>query len=102
IFLFSKSKNGVSAMELQRQLGVTYKTAWRMAKQIRTLFDIDGDKLDGHVEMDETYVGGRRKFSEKYDNKTPVVGAVERKGQIVARVTQDASATTYKSYFVSM
>lgn len=94
IFLFSKSKNGVSAMELQRQLGVTYKTAWRMAKQIRLLFDIDGDKLDGHVEMDETYIGGRRRMHEKFDNKTPVVGAVERKGQIVVKVTEDASSTT--------
>lgn len=94
IFLFSKSKNGVSAKELQRQLGVTYKTAWRMAKQIRTLFGADTDKLDGEVEMDETFVGGKRKWEEKFDNKTPVVGAVERKGEIVAKVTQDASATT--------
>lgn len=94
IFLFSKSKNGVSAMELQRQLGVTYKTAWRMAKQIRLLFNMDGEKLNGTVEMDETYIGGRRKMAEKFDNKTPVVGAVERGGQIRAKVTQDASSTT--------
>lgn len=94
VFLFSKSKNGVSAMELQRQLGVTYKTAWRMAKQIRLLFNMDGEKLSGTVEMDETYVGGKRKMAEKYDNKTPVVGAVERGGEIVAKVTQDASSTT--------
>jgi hypothetical protein len=40
IFLFSVSKNGVSAKELERQLGVTYKTAWRMAKQIRTLYSL--------------------------------------------------------------
>lgn len=95
IFLFSKSKNGVSAMELQRQLGVTYKTAWRMAKQIRSLFDTDGDgMLDGEVEMDETYIGGRRKMKRKFDNKTPVVGAVERNGGIVVKATQDASSTT--------
>lgn len=94
IFLFSKSKNGVSAMELQRQLGVTYKTAWRMAKQIRLLFNIDEEKLTGTVEMDETYIGGRRKLAEKYDNKTPVVGAVERGGEIIVKVTQDASSTT--------
>lgn len=94
IYLFSKSKNGVSAKELERQLGVTYKTAWRMAKQIRLLFDIDNGKLNGTVEMDETYIGGRRKLAQKYDNKTPIVGAVEREGKIVAKVTQDASSTT--------
>src|SRR3989344_1940941 len=41
IYLFAVSKNGVSAKELERQLGVTYKTAWRMAKQIRSLMDTD-------------------------------------------------------------
>ncbi len=45
IFLFSNSKNGVSAKELERHLGVTYKTAWRMAKQIRTLMKTGGLKL---------------------------------------------------------
>lgn len=93
IFLFSKSKNGISAMELQRQLGVTYKTAWRMAKQIRLLFEND-EFLTGEVEMDETYIGGRRRMAQKFDNKTPVVGAVERKGEIVVKATQDASSTT--------
>lgn len=94
IFLFSKSKNGVSAKELERQLGVTYKCAWRMAKQIRLLFEADSDPLSGEVEMDETYVGGRTKQSQKFDNKSPVVGAVEREGRIKASVTQDASSTT--------
>lgn len=94
IFLFSKSKNGVSAKELERQLGVTYKTAWRMAKQIRLLFDMDEEKLDGIVEMDETFIGGKRNSKERFDNKTPVVGAVERKGEIVVKATQDASSTT--------
>ncbi|NJK70997.1 MAG: transposase, partial [Thermales bacterium] len=45
IFLFCVSKNGVSAKELERQLGVTYKTAWRMAKQIRSLFEDDANPL---------------------------------------------------------
>jgi transposase-like protein len=80
-------------MELQRQLGVTYKTAWRMAKQIRSLFDND-EVLTGEVEMDETYIGGRRKMANKFSNKTPVVGAVERGGAIVVKATQDASSTT--------
>jgi transposase-like protein len=95
VFLFSKSKNGISAKELERQLGVTYKTAWRMAKQIRLLFDTGSEKLDGVVEMDETYIGGVHKgHAHKFDNKTPVVGAVERNGGIIAKVTQDASSTT--------
>ncbi len=58
IYLFSVSKNGVSAKELERHLGVTYKAAWRMAKQIRKLMEDDGDLLDGAVEVDETYIGG--------------------------------------------
>lgn len=81
IFQFSVSKNGVSAKELERTLGVTYKTAWRMCKQIRLLMEQDNDKLDGDVEVDETYIGGRRKLSHKFDNKSIVFGQVERNGR---------------------
>lgn len=59
IYLFANSKNGVAAKELERQLGVTYKTAWRIAKQIRLLMDQSHPVLSGTVEADETYVGGR-------------------------------------------
>ena len=60
IFLFAKSRNGVSAKELQRQLGVIYKTAWRMGHKIREyMAEIDGEAvLSGIVEVDETYIGG--------------------------------------------
>jgi len=97
IYLFSVSKNGVSAMELQRQLGVTYKTAWRMAKQIRQLFEENKDVLSGIVELDETYVGGKggnNKRGRGAENKTPVFGMVERKGAIKARVTVDTKRKT--------
>ena len=59
----SQSKNGVAAKELERQLGVTYKCAWRMARQIRLLMtDDDGPLGDNEiVELDETYVGGKTK-----------------------------------------
>ena len=59
IYLFVTTRHGVSGKELQRQLGVTYKTAWRMGMRIRELFGSvdDFDLLQGHVEMDETYVG---------------------------------------------
>ena len=97
IYLFSVSKNGVSAMELQRQLGCTYKTAWRMAKQIRQLFEENKDALKGIVELDETYVGGKgghNKRGRGSENKTPVFGMVERKGAIKAKVTVDTKRKT--------
>ena len=64
IFLFTTSKHGVSGKELQRQLGVTYKTAWRMAKLIREhMAQVDADAPLGGageiVEVDETFVGGK-------------------------------------------
>lgn len=87
IYLFSTCKNGVSAKELERHLGVSYETAWRMARQIRKLMTEDIGKLGGgdvHVEVDETYVGGRRRSSARYTNKEPVFGMVERGGRVKA------------------
>lgn len=62
IYLFVATLHGVSGKELERSLGVTYKTAWRMGQQIRKLMcDNQGfGLLQGHVEMDEVYVGGHR------------------------------------------
>jgi transposase-like protein len=96
MYLFSVSKNGVSGKELQRQLGVTYKTAWRIAKQIRQLFSEDTEPLSGIVEADETYVGGIRpgKRGRGAAGKTPVVGLVERGGNIKATVTKDTKSST--------
>src|SRR3972149_4276765 len=61
-YLMASTRCGISAKQIERELGVTYKTAWRMANRIRDLLDQDDDDpLGGTVEMDETYVGGRRK-----------------------------------------
>jgi hypothetical protein len=60
VYLFVTTRHGVSGKELERALGVTYKTAWRMGQQIRKLM-IRADSfqvLQGHVEMDDAYVGG--------------------------------------------
>ena len=84
IYLFSSSRNGVSAKELQRQLGVTYKTAWRMGYQIRRLMVQDKKMLSGDVEVDETYFGGKDKQADKFKNKSAVMGMVERKGKVKA------------------
>jgi len=95
IYLFSAAKNGVSAKELERHLGVTYKTAWRMCKQIRLLMQQDNDKLTGTVEVDETFIGGKAKMHNKYSNKTGVYGVTERGGQAKAVVAYGGvNATT--------
>ena len=99
IYLFANSKNGVSGKELERHLGVTYKTAWRMAKQIRLLFqnqDQDGEPLSNIVEADETYVGGirRGRRGRGAAGKTPVIGIVERGGEVKAIVCEDTKAST--------
>jgi transposase-like protein len=95
IYLFSVGKNGVSAKELERHLGVTYKTAWRMAKQIRLMMQEHGYMLSGIIEADETYIGGRSKQDEKFDNKTAVIGIVEKhkEGHVKALTTKQADAT---------
>jgi len=96
MFLMCSSRNGVAALELKRQLGVTYKTAWRMAHAIRRLMkdDTDPDKLKGTVEGDETYYGGYRSGGKRgrgAPGKTAIVGFVERGGrvrvQVINRVT---------------
>jgi transposase len=89
IYQISNHKNGFSAKTLERELGVTYKTAWRMCRQVRVLMKQEMDALgaDGEdVEIDETYIGGRRKLSQKFDNKSVVFGVVERNG--MARTTK--------------
>lgn len=98
IYLFSVSKNGVSAKELERQLGVTYKCAWRIAKQVRRLFtDDNNEPFDGTFEVDETYIGGKKKNSKRgrgADGKKLVVGIVEREGDIKAVVTENVKSST--------
>lgn len=102
IYLFVTSRHGVSGKELQRQLGVTYKTAWRMAKHIRMLMeqaDAQG-LLTGHVEIDETYVGGKRSGGKRgrgAPGKTIVMGFKERGGKTVATVIPDVKLKTLKA-----
>lgn len=88
LFLFSVSKNGVSARELQRSLGVTYKCAWRMAYQIRSLMSQDTDKLKGIVEVDETYYGKRGTKHSGLKGKSTLLGMVERRGRVHVKVVK--------------
>jgi transposase-like protein len=91
IYKFSVSKNGVSAKEIERYFGVSYKTAWRMCKQIRKLMQEENEKLSGTVEADETFIGGRRKMSQKY-KKEAVFGVVERYGRVNAQQVKSTGA----------
>ena len=99
MFLFTTSRHGVSGKELQRQLGVTYKTAYRMGIEIRKYMgSVDGDNgLSGHVEVDETLVGGkvyRRGHGQHLENKTIVFGMVERGGDVMTEVVPDTKRAT--------
>lgn len=98
IYLFSVSKNGVSAKEIERHLGVTYKTAWRMAKQTRLLMQQDTEKLTGTVQADETYIGGRRHRANWVTEKTAVIGIVEKYGSAKASVVGHVNATVAIPY----
>lgn len=99
IYLFTTSRHGVPAKELQRQLGVTYKTAWRIGHEIRKYMGkIDGDSgLSGHVEADETYIGGRKRGSKRgrgASNKTIVVGMLQRGGNVLTRIVPNIKRYT--------
>jgi len=96
MYQVSVAKNGVSAKEIERHLGVTYKTALRMLHKVRSLMKQGDDMLSGTVEADETYIGGVRK--KKYQqspwtNKTAVIGIVEKNGSTKAFATKHADAT---------
>jgi len=91
MYLFTTSRHGVPATEIQRQLGVTYKCAWRMGHEIRKyMTKTDGDgTYGGHVELDETFIGGRNKRYNKMKNKSVVFGIVERGGKEQTYVVPD-------------
>lgn len=108
IYLMSSTRCGISAKQLERELGVTYKTAWRMFHQIRTLFEQDDDPLSGDVEMDETFIGGKPRKSDSIRNrrdakrwvdekKVPVFGMVERGGRVRAKVVPSRQGDTLQA-----
>lgn len=91
MYLMVQTRSGVSAKQLERMLGVTYKTAWRMFKQIRMLMaESGGGMLEGIVEIDETYVGGKGKNRAfKWDGgekpKEVLMGFIQREGKAYIR-----------------
>ena len=117
MYLMTSTRCGISAKQLERELGVTYKTAWRMFTLIRNeLMDQDDDiTLSGLIEMDETFVGGKprakdraafvrtgnarsaaRKWADK--KKVPVFGMVERGGKVSAHVVPSIQGPTLDAH----
>ncbi len=100
IFWMATTRSGRSAKELQRITGVTYKTAWRMFRQIRTLFGENVPLFTGEVEADETYIGGRQHGTRGRgaEGKTAVIGLIQRKGQVMASVVPNVKRSTIVPY----
>jgi transposase len=108
MFLFSVTRNGVSAKELERVLNVSYPTALRMAHKIKILMSSGkATNLFGKVEMDETYIGGLAKnmhYKKRIAliqgrgsvNKIPVFGMLQRKGSIIAVVVDKTNTKILK------
>jgi len=99
LYLMTSTRHGVAAKELERQIGCTYKTAWRMAHELRKLMaQADNhSSLSGHIEIDETVIGGYRSREDthkKGSNKTIVMGIKERNGILRAGPIKNVKTNT--------
>ena len=110
IYLFTAHKKGVSSHQLARDIDVTQKTAWFMLHRIRLIIKTKSFNrpLEGIIEADETYVGGKEKNKHKNKriakaqgrstkSKTPVLGIVERGGEVRVEKVSDTKASTLQS-----
>ena len=100
-YIMTESKKGVSANQMKRMLSVSYKTAWYLCHRIRAAMKEGTVRpLSGVVEVDETYIGGRRKGVGQGSrrHKTMVVGAVERGGRVSLRVDKRATKKTLHAF----
>jgi len=96
IYLMSSTRCGISAKQIQRETGVTYKTAWRMFHQIRSLLQEDHEPTSGEFEVDETYIGASKpgKRGRGAGGKAVVFGVAQRKGNVSALIPRNLKATT--------
>jgi transposase-like protein len=100
--LLCEAKKGMSACQIQRTLGISYKTAWYLCHRIRAaMVEVNKTMLSGKVEMDETFVGGKNWFKGKaslHDNKEIVVGIRQRGGDLRFFHAKDVKSGTLEKY----
>ncbi|MGA7677328.1 MAG: IS1595 family transposase [Dehalococcoidia bacterium] len=96
IHRMASTRCGISAKQIERETGVTYKTAWRMFKQVRSLLGETNPIFTGEVEVDETYVGGVRhgKRGRGAEGKVAVIGIVQRHGKVMASAVPNVKRST--------
>jgi IS1 family transposase len=111
VHLMTTSKKGISSLQIQRQMGFgSYETALNMTHKIRAAMIQPEQKLGGIVEVDETFVGGKdqNKHWDKRTHlrggadKTPVIGAVQRKGNVIARVLDHVTKENAETFVRQM
>lgn len=102
------ARKGVSAMQLSKEIGCQYRTAWYMLQRVREACSSGMFQLDRVVEVDETYVGGKERNKRKKTNagrgpvgKTPVIGARERGGKVKATPVKHADTTTLLDFIAA-
>jgi transposase-like protein len=102
VYLLCESRKGMSANQLKRTLGISYKTAWYLCHRIRAAMkEVNLEPLDGVVEMDETYVGGKkhgRRFQGRRDHKECVIGIKQRSGELRFFHAEDVKQGTLAKY----
>src|SRR2546426_5725975 len=95
--LLCESKKGISACQIQRSLSVSYKTAWYLCHRIRAaMVEVAPKKLSGTVEIDETYVGGKKRRWRRGSDKEVVIGIRQRNGDLRLIHAEDAKSKTVR------